>query len=474
MMEDEKKSQFLDAADVTNSGLSLSAYLLSKYPQDKAIQILTQALKECNLPQASTNNSSSVALSSSSPPSSVLVVASSLSSTAATAAVSLPKDIILILNQISCFSPRGKFDFVFCLNALHLLSRSASSGLRVVIPYSNISFLLKMPKQQPVNPKIVASYSYVICFDSPVQFSGKTKARYLAMTLPANESKTHEIKVMHKKNEETWDGPIVEHVDKALSKFVLGKKVIRTFPEISNPSFASTKAQPYIKCYMKTANGNLYLLPEGLFFMSPVEFIPRQKIQAIECGRGGSAASRTFDLNIDVGEKQQKQFTMIEREELPAISEYCNFLGKLISKDIDCKENSLTNDDVEELETEKTKPAVDASDDDDDEEDESFEVDIEAVDSGESEDLSGSAASSTSDNNSDDDSDDDQNDIADSDTKNTHNEKTKTETETTSANSSETESENGDNNNAPSKTMNHKRKLNQESDSDSDSGSDSC
>ena len=116
--------------------------------------------------------------------------------------------------------------------------------------------------KDPVKKNVVAQYFFVICLEKPVRIRNANVSNFLAQ-FNTRESATLKIPVQSQVNE-FITGTQIEIMDKALQKFIPKISITRTLPEIrSADGFISTNNQPYIKCYLKTSNGQLYLLPEG-------------------------------------------------------------------------------------------------------------------------------------------------------------------------------------------------------------------
>lgn len=132
--------------------------------------------------------------------------------------------------------------------------------------------------------------------------------------------------------------------------------------------------------------------------MSPLVFIPRKQVAAIQSGRGGSASSRTFDLTVELTDGSIKEFSMVEREEMGCITDFVQHFSKLKEKDeVDSKDDKATT------------AAPEQENDDDEEEDEDYKSSDADSDSGSSEALSGEAESE-SDGGDDEEDEDEEND----------------------------------------------------------------
>lgn len=108
--------------------------------------------------------------------------------------------------------------------------------------------------------------------------------------------------------------------------------------DVGDSNTSSTSAgMPFVKCYSGYNDGALYPLEEGILFFKPSQFIHRQDLKSIACGRG-AGSSRYVDLKaiLDDGENTACEFTNIEREELKVLNYWIHsVLIKAMQKDAD-------------------------------------------------------------------------------------------------------------------------------------------
>ncbi|GKY91113.1 hypothetical protein MPSEU_000084100 [Mayamaea pseudoterrestris] len=79
---------------------------------------------------------------------------------------------------------------------------------------------------------------------------------------------------------------------------------------------------PFVPCNMGVKDGSLYPLQEGLLFFAPPLFLPRSRLQSIECGRSGNSASRYIDLKVATDDGEHIEFNNIHRTEMTGLNHY--------------------------------------------------------------------------------------------------------------------------------------------------------
>ncbi|CAM9428169.1 unnamed protein product, partial [Hapterophycus canaliculatus] len=87
--------------------------------------------------------------------------------------------------------------------------------------------------------------------------------------------------------------------------------------------FASRDGKSFVKCHHGVNEGSLFTLKQGLLFMKPALFLPRDDIDQVVCGRGGSATTRYVDLVVGLETETEagdsKEFSNIDRDALPGL-----------------------------------------------------------------------------------------------------------------------------------------------------------
>ena len=117
-----------------------------------------------------------------------------------------------------------------------------------------------------------------------------------------------------------------------ITKLVLPSSSTNNVLRPSREAFVScTTNQSAISCYFKVDDGLLYPMKSGLLFLQkPIMFIPRDRIDEIMFGRGGSSSTRTVDLSVSMTDGSAPvEFRMISREEQQALRDYAQILMRL-------------------------------------------------------------------------------------------------------------------------------------------------
>lgn len=268
---------------------------------------------------------------------------------------------ICCLENVSLLSPRGKYNMLFGTDGLQL---QGTKGLTSY--YKDIQCVLKLPKRDAVQSNVVGEYLFVLYFATPIP-ARQGKSKCIAWQVKVKDTRTWKVEAFHAngKSKRINTKNTVNLMDDVLQFVLKPMNIVRTYPEIpiSPNAFQSSDMQVYVKCYYKTSNGILYLLPEGLFFLSPMLFLPRDDILTITSGRDGAASSKTFDLFVGLQDKTKIEFTMIERQELYNISSFVSGFSKLkqnqtmqSSDDEDYDQISSSEDDDSDTEDEDHSP----------------------------------------------------------------------------------------------------------------------
>lgn len=120
--------------------------------------------------------------------------------------------------------------------------------------------------------------------------------------------------------------PITEPDGKAFKSSTSGYVVICYPPVLTTMcnSLVTACFRPYVKCYCNNVNnGMLFPMQLGVIFIQkPLVFVPLEKIDRIELGRGGAVSGRTFDLNLYCKDETVHRFSMIEKDELTPLATY--------------------------------------------------------------------------------------------------------------------------------------------------------
>ncbi|KAF0688258.1 Aste57867_20128 [Aphanomyces stellatus] len=311
---------------------------------------------------------------------------------------------MVTLSKVDSIMPKGKhLDIVFGETELVVQGKDYN----VVTPYSNIDVILKLPKYDALAKLSVLSYQFVLRLKTPVAHK---KARLTCLSfviggIAAQEENT--IAFHMDESEHDFTDKKLHEVTEMLLHSLTSTTVVKTYPEVSTKRYVSTTGAPFVKCYRRTTPGVLFFLPEGLCFLNPPVFLSRQEIDSISWSREASDALKTFDVTVELVDNTKVEFSMLEKEEIPSITEFVRYFGRLRDEDdgivreesneeddqdgVD-KDDDAGNDDDEDDEA-KPSPAkkakttnakqtkavaaaaTAAADDDDDEADSNFEMD---------------------------------------------------------------------------------------------------
>ncbi|ETV95556.1 hypothetical protein H310_10998 [Aphanomyces invadans] len=269
---------------------------------------------------------------------------------------------LVTLCKVPTIVPKGKaLDIVFGETDLVIQGKD----FNLSTPYSNIDVVLKLPEYEAVAKLTAHKYQFILRLKTPVTHK-KNRLSYLSFVLGcfAEQSDANVVFHVDEAAEDFTDKKLHE-IAEMLLQSLTSMTVIKTYPEVSGKRYVSTSGAPYVKCYRRTSPGILFFLPQGLCFVNPPVFLSRQEIDSISWSRETSEALRTFDVTVEMVDGQRYEFSMLEKEEIPSITEFVGFFKTLrdeddgIAPDDDAVENG---EDMEDDEGEHT--ADDGSDND--------------------------------------------------------------------------------------------------------------
>jgi hypothetical protein len=282
--------------------------------------------------------------------------------------VDLGESLIVKAVEVSCTTPRGKFQFDFCRQGIQCTDKK---GNTMTIPAGAVEHCVIFPKPedcQPVTRKnVVVTDQVLLVFNEDAMVTYKNSQKPLSQVCLALPADLPIWKKKHESDDEDDDdddddGAGLDRTDqytRLLAKSLsldMGTQIIRVAnpaaPEQSSMStfwryqFVShqeqgtsttTAGMPFVKCYAGVNDGVLYPLQEGLLFFKPPRLVPRSNLQAISCGRGGAGnASRYVDMILTLSDDSTTEFTNIHRSELPVLREYIHsVLIPAMQKDAD-------------------------------------------------------------------------------------------------------------------------------------------
>jgi hypothetical protein len=303
--------------------------------------------------------------------------------------------------EVSCTTPRGKFQFNFLQKGIECTDKN---GNCMKIPAGAVQYCVIFPKPedcQPVTQRkgkgAVVTDQVLLVFgagsdsdskSNVVTYKNPKALSQVCLALPA-DLPVWKNNDSDDDDDDDWTG--LDHTDqytRFLAKSLsldMATQIIRVAnpaaPALDNNNstfwryqFVSHQEQgtstttggmPFVKCYAGVNDGVLYPLAEGLLFYKPPRFVPRSNLQAIACGRGGSNASRYVDMVLTLADDKSTnmEFTNIHRGELAVLREYIQgCLIPAMQKDADGGADADAKDECEE------SPAQQLEEDEDEEE----------------------------------------------------------------------------------------------------------
>eukprot|EP01038_Epipyxis_sp_PR26KG_P008994 gene8994-12133_t len=216
--------------------------------------------------------------------------------------------VILKINEIQCFEPRGRFNLIISDSNINLEGKQFS----VVLPINEISHIACVPSN--ATTKKEGEDILAIRFEESVMINNKP-SKHILMNLSRITAKIIEQK----------DSNITGTESDVITSSI--QLLLKNNLKIAKPQknlFCSTLSQKsFIRCYKGTQEGAIYPLINGVVFVKPLLFIPIDEIASLSAGRGGgSGNTRYVDLKIETADNKVIEFTNIERDELPAIQMY--------------------------------------------------------------------------------------------------------------------------------------------------------
>ena len=273
-----------------------------------------------------------------------------------TSAALLQKEIIknskigVVSNSIACIreiqmiTPRGKIDLYFMDSSLKIYGQTHNN----IILYKNIQKVFLVPKIDYHNHFLIIKLSSALS-------QGNTSYNFVIFQIKDDAEEETEInKIENSKINfdlpSILKGKIIDNITTLFNKLV-NIAIITT-----SKNYKFSKG-PYIKCFYKANEGVLYVLERSLLFVhKPVIYISHEEIKKVDCSRihnDSNMQQRTFDMTI-VTNKEEIQFTGIEKDELEEISSY--FQGKKIK--INLIDENLNSVDMPTMSKRRTRAPV--------------------------------------------------------------------------------------------------------------------
>jgi hypothetical protein len=191
-------------------------------------------------------------------------------------------NILLEIDNIQCFEPRGRFNLKVTSTSILLEGKQFS----VLIPIQAVQEVVCLPSF--TSAKKEGEDYLAIKLDEPVKVNTKESTTILLNLSRSTNPSTRSVNGDNDLNEATMVMMAIQDA---------------TGVHISRPQaslFATVRDQkPFLKCYRGTQEGAIYPLQSGVVFIKPLLFISADEIASITAGRGGGAGNtRYVDLMV--------------------------------------------------------------------------------------------------------------------------------------------------------------------------------
>lgn len=224
-------------------------------------------------------------------------------------------EVLYRLENVQCHSPRGRFTLEFSAAGLSLRAKSAANDQ--FVPLERVSRVLRVRKPEAYAKKD-ASWYFVLQLKDGVS---TPKGKPLRALLLQSEEGGAPLDL----------GPSLQGAPPSVLQSILEELLhSATFGSASADVFESSLSKkPFVGCYKGVQEGHLWPLAAGVLFLKPPTFVPEEDVSGLTCGRGGaSGATRYVDLSLALESGETVEFTNIERDELPGLQAYIQWLTR--------------------------------------------------------------------------------------------------------------------------------------------------
>eukprot|EP00093_Oithona_nana_P006629 06629.XXX_36124_33230_1 [CDS] Oithona nana genome sequencing. len=221
-------------------------------------------------------------------------------------------DAIAIFREISCLSPRGRYDIKIFPTYIHLHGKTFDYK----IPGDSVMRLFLLPHKDQ------RQMHFAVNLDPPIK-QGQTRYHFLVFNFKMEDEEEIELPFTDEELQEKFDGklereingPTYEVISKIL-KAVVQKKI--TVPG----SFIGHNGTPALTCSHKAASGFIYPLERGLIFIyKPPIFLRYDEIKSVVFERSGGS-TRSFDISVSTKNDISYTFSSIEKNEYGKLYEF--------------------------------------------------------------------------------------------------------------------------------------------------------
>ncbi|KAL8591541.1 hypothetical protein ACOMHN_055508 [Nucella lapillus] len=214
-------------------------------------------------------------------------------------------DAVVILSEIQCLTPRGRYDIKLYPSFLQLHGKTFDYK----IPYTTILRLFLLPHKD--NRQMF----FVISLDPPIK-QGQTRYHFLILLFNKEDEMTVELGISEEDLKQKYDDQL--QVEMAGLEYELVSRIFKVITQrkITVPgSFIGNSGTQAISCSYKAATGLLYPLERGFIFVhKPPMHIRFDEIVAVNFGRS-AGNTRSFDFDVETKTGTVYNFVGIEKDE---------------------------------------------------------------------------------------------------------------------------------------------------------------
>ncbi|KAH7103322.1 FACT complex subunit POB3 [Auriculariales sp. MPI-PUGE-AT-0066] len=222
---------------------------------------------------------------------------------------------IVLFEDILVVTPRGRYDIDMFPDFMRLRGKTYDYKVN----YSQIDRLFLLPKTDD------SHVQFIISLNPPIR-QGQTKYPYLVTMFQRDEQMEVELKLDEETLKNKYEDKLEKHYESAMYQVITsifrgltGKKVIGT------GGFTSVTGQPSLKCNLKAAQGEIFLLEKSIFFVTKqptlIDYVDIHQVIFSRIG-SGMVSSRSIDMRVVQQSGPDIVFTNINKEDLEGIDNY--------------------------------------------------------------------------------------------------------------------------------------------------------
>ena len=226
-------------------------------------------------------------------------------------------DAIAIFREISCLSPRGRYDIKIFPTYIHLHGKTFDYKIQV----QAVMRLLLLPHKDQ------RQMHFAVNVDPPLK-QGQTRYHYLVFNFQQDDEEDIELPFTDEELQTKFDGRLKREIKgrtfeviSTIFKGISGKKV--TLPG----NFLGHSGTPAITCSHKAASGFLYPLERGFIFIyKPPIYLRYDEVRSVSFERSGGA-TRSFDIQVTTNNEISYTFSSIEKGEYDCLRTFLKGKG---------------------------------------------------------------------------------------------------------------------------------------------------